>query len=153
MILEIKNLWPEVKLVRGSARHSESNGGVERVNQTVEKKLGAWMKDNSSKRWSVGCKLIQWRINTSMHLGIKSVPYVLTYGHRPRVGISGLPLDSAVLDALATEADLNALIEISELENAVLEGTLEVVAADATLEEATEDAIVVNIVTPASTQT
>ena len=114
MILEIKNLWPEVKLVRGSARHSESNGGVERVNQTVEKKLGAWMKDNSLKRWSVGCKLIQWRINTSMHWGIKSVPYVLTYGHRPRVGISGLPIDSAVLDALATEADLNALIEISE---------------------------------------
>ena len=66
MILEIKNLWPEVKLVRGSARHSDSNGGVERVNQTVEKKLGAWMKDNSSKRWSVGCKLIQWRINTSL---------------------------------------------------------------------------------------
>eukprot|EP00970_Alexandrium_tamarense_P001766 scaffold228_cov173-Alexandrium_tamarense.AAC.18 len=60
---------------------------------------------------------------------------------------------SAVLDALATEADLNALIEISELENAVLEGTLDVVAADATLEEATEDAIVVKTVTPASTQT
>ena len=54
MILEIKNLWPEVKLVRGSARHSESNGGVERVNQTVEKKLGAWMKDNSSKRCGGG---------------------------------------------------------------------------------------------------
>jgi hypothetical protein len=85
--------------------------------------------------------------------GIKSVPYVRTYGHRPRVGISGLPLDSAVLDALPTEADLNALIEISELENAVLEDTLEVVAADATLEEATVDAVVVKIVTPASTQT
>jgi hypothetical protein len=130
VILEIKNLWPEVKLVRGSARHSESNGGVERENQTVEKKLGAWMKDNNSKRWSVGCKLIQWRINTPMHWGIKSVPYVRTYEHRPRVGISGLPLGSVVLDALATEADLNSLIEIPELENA----TLEEVAADATLE-------------------
>ena len=59
VILEIKNLWPEVKLVRGSARHSESNGGVERENQTVEKKLGAWMKDNNSKGWSVACKVIQ----------------------------------------------------------------------------------------------
>ena len=73
-----------------------------------------------------------------MHWVIKSVPYVLTYGHRPRVGISGLPIDSAVLDALAT-ADLNALIEISELENAALEDTLEEVAADDTLEEADDD--------------
>lgn len=42
-----------------------------------------------------------------MHLGIKQVPYVLTYGQKPRVGISNLPLDPSVLDALATEADLN----------------------------------------------
>ena len=100
-------MWPEVKLVRGSSRHSESNGGVERANQTVEKKLGKWMKDNNSRRWSIGCKIIQWQINTSMHLGIKAVPYRLTYGQKPRVGISNLPLDPSVLDALATEADLN----------------------------------------------
>jgi len=42
-----------------------------------------------------------------MHLGIKDVPYRLTYGQKPRVGISNLPLDPSVLDALATEADLN----------------------------------------------
>jgi hypothetical protein len=38
VIKEIKNLWSECMMVRGSLRHSESNGGVERVNQTVQKK-------------------------------------------------------------------------------------------------------------------
>ena len=35
IILENKLLWTECKLVCGSPRHSESNGGVECVNQTV----------------------------------------------------------------------------------------------------------------------
>ena len=54
-------------MVRGSPRHSESNGGVERVNQTIQKKLGAWMSENKSKHWSVGCKIAQWRYNTQVH--------------------------------------------------------------------------------------
>ena len=29
VIKEIKNLWPECMMVRGSPRHSESNGGVD----------------------------------------------------------------------------------------------------------------------------
>ncbi len=45
VIKEVKMLWPEVQLVKGSPCHSESNGGVEQVNQTVLKKLGAWMKE------------------------------------------------------------------------------------------------------------
>jgi hypothetical protein len=34
VIKEVKNFWPDCQMVRGSPRHSESNGGVERVNQT-----------------------------------------------------------------------------------------------------------------------
>ncbi len=40
VIKELMNLWPECQMVRGSPRYSESTGGVERVNQTVQKKLG-----------------------------------------------------------------------------------------------------------------
>ena len=39
VIKELKNLWPECQMVRGLPRHSESNGGVKRVNQMVQKKL------------------------------------------------------------------------------------------------------------------
>ncbi len=41
VINEIKLLWPECRIVRGSPRHSLSNGGVERLNRTMEEKLGA----------------------------------------------------------------------------------------------------------------
>eukprot|EP00969_Alexandrium_andersonii_P164433 7267638-Alexandrium_andersonii.AAC.1 len=60
VITELRDIWPQCKVVRGRARHSESNGGVERLNQTVQRRLGAWMRDTGSKSWSVGCMLVQW---------------------------------------------------------------------------------------------
>jgi hypothetical protein len=64
VISKIKQFWTECQLVWGSPRHSESNGGVEQVNQTIQKKLGAWMKENKNTQWSIGCKIAQWRYNT-----------------------------------------------------------------------------------------
>ncbi len=106
VIKEVKNFWPDCQMVRGSPRHSESNGGVERVNQTVQKKLGGWMKTNNSKHWSIGCKIVQWRINTQIHDTLKDTPYHLTYGQHPWVGISNLPVSITILEKLATEAEL-----------------------------------------------
>jgi hypothetical protein len=59
VIAELKQLWPDCRMVRGSPRHSESNGGIERINRTVQQKLGAWMRDTCTIRWAVGCKIIQ----------------------------------------------------------------------------------------------
>jgi hypothetical protein len=67
LISKIKQFWLECQLVWGSPRHSESNGGVEQINQTIQKKLGAWMKENNSTQWSIGCKIAQWRYNTQVH--------------------------------------------------------------------------------------
>ena len=50
IIGEIKQVWPGCKLVHGRARHSQSQGGIERLNRTVEDKLGKWMPENKSKR-------------------------------------------------------------------------------------------------------
>lgn len=36
VITEIKKLWPGCAMVRGRARHSESQGGVERLNRTCQ---------------------------------------------------------------------------------------------------------------------
>jgi hypothetical protein len=80
-------------MVRGSPRHSESNGGVERVNQTVQAKLGTWMRDTHSRRWTVGCRVVMWRYNTQIHRTLGNVPYRLMFGQLPRVGISSLLLD------------------------------------------------------------
>ena len=48
VITEIKALWPELVVVHGKPRHSQSQGGIERHNRTVVEKLGSWMKENKS---------------------------------------------------------------------------------------------------------
>ena len=107
IIAKVRELWPECRMVRGSPRHSPSNGGVERVNRTVEDKLGSWMRETRNTNWSVGCRLIMWRYNTQVHRTIKSIPYECMFGQAPRVGISSLPLDEGLINLLSTEAQLN----------------------------------------------
>jgi hypothetical protein len=106
VIKEIKLLWPDCQIVKGSPRHSESNGGVERINQTVKAKIGAWMKETNSTHWSIGCKIVQWRYNTQVQQTLKDSPYHLTYGQHPHAGISNFPLAPAILATLSTEAQL-----------------------------------------------
>jgi hypothetical protein len=55
IITKVRELWPECRMVRGSPRHSQTNGGVEQVNRTVEEKLGSWMRETRNTNWSVGC--------------------------------------------------------------------------------------------------
>ena len=122
VITEIRKLWPECRMVTGTPRHSESNGGVERVNRTVQQKLHAWMKMNNSTRWSIGCSKVAWQVNTQYHETIKNVPYVLTFGQRPRIGISNLPVDPSILDSLHTEAELNMVANFNPVgDNPVIE--------------------------------
>jgi len=112
IISEIKKLWPECRMVRGSPRHSQSNGGIERLNRTVEGKLGAWMHENNSTKWSVGCRIVMWRVNTQQHRTIGDIPYRLMFGQLPRVGIAQLPLAQELIDRLATETDLNDAFDV-----------------------------------------
>ena len=123
VVLEIRNLWPECRMVHGSPHHSESNGGIVRVNRTFQEKLHAWMVKHQSKRWSVGCHLVQWQINTQFHHTVQNVPYVLMFGQKPRVGISDLPLDKTVIDKLHTEAELNMVVDVNnEIELPAING-------------------------------
>ena len=63
IISEIKNIWPQCTMVRGRPRHSQSQGGIERLNRTCQTKLGSWMHDNNSKNWSIGRLFVRWQIN------------------------------------------------------------------------------------------
>ncbi|KAL4119028.1 hypothetical protein QTP88_011901 [Uroleucon formosanum] len=60
IINEIKELWPECIIVHGRPRHPQSQGSIERSNQDVENMLRAWMKDNDTKKWSIGLKFVQF---------------------------------------------------------------------------------------------
>jgi hypothetical protein len=98
-------------MVRGSPRPSPSNGGVERVNRTIEEKLGAWMAETKNTNWSIGCPLMIRRYNTQVYRTVGNIPYWLVFGQMPRVGISSLHLSAAVLDLLATESQLNQVYD------------------------------------------
>jgi hypothetical protein len=99
VITEVRQLWPKCWIIHESPRHSSSNGGVDQVNRTMQKKLGAWMKDCKSRQWMISCCLMMmmWQYNTQNHCTISNTLYCLVLGQLPCVGISALPLDASVL--------------------------------------------------------
>lgn len=115
-------------MVTGKPRHSESNGGIERRNRTVEEKIKNWMHENQSTHWAQCLPFIQWRCNTQIHRGIGSrTPYHLMFGQHPQVGISNLPIDPKLLSNLSTEMDVNRCLGLPldiPLEQATLVASL-----------------------------
>ena len=65
------------------------------------------MKMNNSTSWSIGGSKVVWQVNTQYHETVKNVPYVLTFGQCPGIGIPNLPVDPSILDTLHTKAQLN----------------------------------------------
>jgi hypothetical protein len=114
-------------MVRRSPCHSPFNVGVERVNRTMQKKLGAWIKECKSRQWTIGCCLMIWQYNTQHHHTIGNISHHLVFGQLPRVGISALSLNASVLTQLATEAQLNCMchyvgkVDVLDNETAVVE--------------------------------
>jgi hypothetical protein len=135
IITEVKQLWPECRMVRGSPCYSPSNGRVERVNRTMQENLGAWMKDCKLRQWTIGCCLMMLQYNTQNHCTIGNIPFCLVFGQLPCIGISALPLDASVLTQLATEAQLNHLCDYVRKVN-VLDNETAVVKAIDNAEEA-----------------
>ncbi len=91
-------------MVTGSARHSPSNGGIERFNRTIQAKvtvvrisfyiacllfsficfffesskhmqMRTWLEDNNSTNWPLAAKMCTFSYNTSHHKGINKVCY------------------------------------------------------------------------------
>jgi hypothetical protein len=72
-----------------------------------------------------------WRYNTQQHRTVGDIPYRLLSGQVPRVGISSLLLDNALIDTLATEAQLNRVAEY--------DGMVDVVDSDQEVEAQEEE--------------
>ena len=107
VVREIKKLWPGTVLVSGKPHHSESNGGIERRNRTVEEKYSNWMNENNTTHWARVLSFIQWGCNTQIHRGIGNMtPYHLMFGQHPQVGISCLPMAHELLENLAAAKEV-----------------------------------------------
>ena len=61
VIRQANHMWPEVKMVRGTARRSTTNGGVERVNGSTVGKIGLWMVEFNTPHCSIGAQICNWQ--------------------------------------------------------------------------------------------
>ena len=107
VISELSTLWPQLQLVTGRPRHPQSQGAVERLNGVIQDKLKIWMRENNSKKWSIGLKFVQWQVNISKHETTKHTPFKATFGEEPSVGLSSTNLPESVLDGICYEEDLD----------------------------------------------
>ena len=119
VISEMKTMWPQLKLVTGRPRHLQSQGAVERLNGVVKEKLTIWMRENNSKRWSIGIKFVRWQINISMHETIRQTPYEVTFGISPPHGLDSYFLPKSLLDQATTESDIIDFLARSDRTNTI----------------------------------
>lgn len=104
-------MWPDLKIVHGKPRHSQTQGSVERANQDIENMLSSWLESNHTSKWSEGLRFVQLMKNRAFHEGIKCSPYEAMFGTPAKFGLktSSFPNDS--IEHLRTEEELQALIE------------------------------------------
>lgn len=121
VVNELKNMWPELKLVHGKPRHSQSQGSVERANQDVQNMISTWMQTNKSSHWAESLRFIQFMKNRSFHQGIQQSPYEAMFGCKAKVGLSTSNLPREVLDNLVTDEDLKNIEQ--EMGDAINPGT------------------------------
>ena len=89
IVTELFERWGgNVCLIRGRPRHSQSQGLVERGNQTVEKKIGAMKVDEgfgeaTQYPWASWLPKIMHSLNTQECETTKTTPYAVVYGQEP----------------------------------------------------------------------
>ncbi|CAF0800118.1 unnamed protein product [Didymodactylos carnosus] len=84
VIIELKQLFPEMCFVRGRPRRPQSQDCVERANGVLTVALGKWMSTNNSDRWSEGLLPVVYGINTRISSATKTTPFEVVFGQPPR---------------------------------------------------------------------
>ena len=117
VIHEMLLLWPACKMVNGKARHSQSQGSVERCNRDIEAMLACWRRDNQRNDWSNGLREIQYSKNARHHTGIGRSPFKALFGTEPAMGVESLGLERELTADLETEEQLESMFPEEALEN------------------------------------
>ncbi|XP_067126039.1 KRAB-A domain-containing protein 2-like [Centruroides vittatus] len=87
VIKEMCNMWPELKMVHGKPRHSQSQDLVEKCNQDVENMLSSWLETNNTNKWSEGLRFVQLMKNRAHHTDINCSLYEAMFGAKLKVGL------------------------------------------------------------------
>ena len=122
VIQELSAMQPDCKIVHGIPRHPQSQGSVERCNQDVENMLRAWMNDNGSTDWVIGCRFVQWQKNGSKHRVIRRSLYTALFGTEQKLGLGSTNIPPNILEKLHSEEDLERFREGSTEREIAKEG-------------------------------
>lgn len=103
----------DTELNMSSARHPETDGQTERLNQCMETYLRCFVHACLA-RWSQWLPLAEFWYNTTYHSALKTTPFMVLYGRTPRqLGISAVePTTVPELDDwLQQRVDMNLVIQ------------------------------------------
>ncbi len=86
-------------------RHPQSQGSVERANGDVKNMLSLWLKDNNTKDWPLGIRIVQQQKNNSYHSTIKCNPYIIraVYGMDMNYCLSSTNIPKQLLENISDE--------------------------------------------------
>jgi hypothetical protein len=62
-------MWSQVKIVHGKARHSQSQGSIERANQDIKSMIATWMETNDNAKWSESLRFVHAMKNSAFYSG------------------------------------------------------------------------------------
>lgn len=120
IVSNLKEIWPDLHIVHGKPRHSQSQGSVERANQDIENMLTTWMQDNNNCHWKEGLRFVQLMKNRAFHSGIKRSPYEALFGRKMKVGLKDSNLAQDLIQNVENEEDLDDVI--NSIQNSVSDG-------------------------------
>eukprot|EP00965_Chrysotila_dentata_P209084 6185085-Pleurochrysis_carterae.AAC.1 len=102
-------------MVHGQARHSKSQGSIECLNRMLESKLGIWMQENNTTRWSFGQTIVRWQINSNYALSVGQQPHFWHLSSARASAFWACPLRRSCWRSLPPmEAELNKCIGLRE---------------------------------------
>ena len=78
----MNTFWPKTELIRGSPRHPQSQGSVEKANGDIKIMLCGLMREKNTCSWVDLLKQVQWIKNTVNHRVIGMSPYEAMFGQK-----------------------------------------------------------------------
>ncbi|KAL7305521.1 hypothetical protein TKK_0002257 [Trichogramma kaykai] len=106
VIRELKKLWPELVLVHGKPRPSQSQTSVGISNQDIVSMIVTWLADNKTNTWVDALPFVQFMKNRMYYSEIRQSPYKAMFGFEPRVGLSSTTLPKESIANINNEDEL-----------------------------------------------
>ena len=127
VVEQVRNFWPELKIVHGRPHHPESQGSVERANGEVKRLLGVWIRTTGRKDWTTGIKVVQFQYNSAHNKNLDNSPFKVMFGIDPPLGLQSTVIPRTQWEGLSTETDLTNVLnnghdesdaeEVAEVDN------------------------------------